>query len=163
MSNAILKSLRNFTAVNQQSNIVKGIEGDYNFILSGTWAGTILVLRRFPDMKSLGKHSGADAQAALADKTAPFTADELIGMYVSNDTDGSFAPITDNATNSITGTLVGGTDNDWDTGDEYSLWYVAGTFTANDDPQFSEPEPDTDLIVITSVWSSGTALVRISQ
>ncbi len=151
-----------FAAVNIYSDLVR-VQGDYNLVINGTWAGTILALRRFPDDKAVGKHTAADGQATMTDRHNTLIADAMIGMYISNDTDGSFAPITDNDGNVVTGTLVGGTDNDWDTGDEYSYWYVSGTFTENDDPQFSEPEDEVDLIFLTSVWTSGTAQVRVSQ
>lgn len=67
-------------------------------------------------------HDGAANAAALTDSMARFRAKGVqggVGMIVYNLTDGSQATITDVTDNVITGTLAGGTDNDWDVGDSY--------------------------------------------
>lgn len=78
-----------------------------------------------------GTHTGAANQAVLTDSAASFVADNLIGMTIVNVTDGSSTTITDNDETTITGVLSGGTDDDWDNGDEYyiySAFYIkAGT------------------------------------
>lgn len=134
---------------------------------------TLLVLRRFKDMKDLVAHSGAANAATLtftldsdlgADTAAAVVVEHALkGLYISNDTDGSFGPITDNDTTTITATLAGGTQNDWDVGDAFSLWHVVAAHTANAVSTPEEPEVGADLIVLASAWTSGTARVRISQ
>jgi hypothetical protein len=46
---------------------------------------------------------------------------EHVGSYVYNLTDGSRALITANTSNTVTGTLSGGSENDWDTTDVYRI------------------------------------------
>lgn len=169
-------SIKAIGAVNQYTEICRPY-GPYNInILGGT--GVIKALRRFGTMENLGAHSGAAAAAALTFTfdncdaqtiAALSTASALIGLYVSNDTDGSFAPVTANSTTVITGTLVGGTNNNWGVGDRFSLWYVAGTYTLTGgagsltDPQSEEPEIGTSLVLLSTTYTTGPVLVRISQ
>lgn len=68
-----------------------------------------------------GTHDGGDGQASMTDSGATFTIDALIGRTVYNQTDGSSGPITDNTGINITATLAGGTDNDWDDDDIYTI------------------------------------------
>ncbi len=68
-----------------------------------------------------GVHDGGDGGAALSDAGSSFPVDGLIGWRIHNITDGSFADITDNDGTTVTGTLAGGTDNDWDDGDQYEI------------------------------------------
>jgi hypothetical protein len=44
-----------------------------------------------------------------------------VGTFIRNNTDGSAGEITANTANTITATLSGGTDNDWDTHDTYAF------------------------------------------
>ena len=71
---------------------------------------------------SAGTHTGANNAAVMTDSAASFIADNLIGLTIYNVTDGSSTTITDNDTTTITGILSGGTDDDWDTGDEYYIY-----------------------------------------
>lgn len=74
------------------------------------------------DYVSTGTHTGANNVATLTDGTASFDTDGVnVGMTVVNITDGSRATITAFTPTTITGTLAGGTDNDWDTGDSYRV------------------------------------------
>jgi len=66
-------------------------------------------------------HDGANNVAVLADSTQSWTTNEHIGKRLYNVTDGSYTVITANTANTATGVLSGGTDNDWDTGDEYII------------------------------------------
>jgi len=80
-----------------------------------------------------GTHTGANDAAILTDSTMSWTVDELIGLRVVNETDGSAGYITDNDATTITATLSGGTDNNWDTDDEYyitasGLWKYNGAY-----------------------------------
>lgn len=70
-----------------------------------------------------GTHDGGDASATLGDSGASWTADNLIGLYAHNTTDGSYGTITDNDETTVTATLAGGTGNDWDDGDAYEIRY----------------------------------------
>ncbi|GAI74926.1 unnamed protein product, partial [marine sediment metagenome] len=71
--------------------------------------------------RALGTHTGADGALALTDAEAHFVADELIGLAIKNLTDGSSGAITDNTATGVTAVLVGGTNNDWDSGDAYVI------------------------------------------
>jgi len=70
-----------------------------------------------------GRHDGGNGEATvLTDSTKAWTVDALIGYQVFNTLDGSSGVITDNdATTVMVVALAGGTDNDWDTGDEYEI------------------------------------------
>lgn len=134
--------------------------GNFNIIITGTWVGTIKVLKRFDDLKTKGTHTGANDASTLTYASLGATADEFIGMWISNDTQGGFGAITDNDGTTITATLDVG---DWDTGDEFSLWYELSSHTANTITQITAVEPGVSYIFVPSAWTSGTARVRISQ
>jgi len=68
-----------------------------------------------------GAHTGSANAAILTDGTKTWTTDEWIGYAIYNTTDGSWGIITDNDATTITATLVGGTDNDWDVSDAYLI------------------------------------------
>jgi len=68
-----------------------------------------------------GKHNGAANQPALTDSNRNWVPDQWVGYTITNDTDGSSGTVTSNTTTTITATLSGGTDNDWDVDDEYSM------------------------------------------
>jgi len=68
-----------------------------------------------------GVQDGGDDAALMTDGGIDLGADTLIGMTVYNVTDGSSCTITDNAATTITCTLTGGTDNNWDNND---VWQV---------------------------------------
>lgn len=68
-----------------------------------------------------GTHTGSANAAVLTDSGASWSTDQWVGYFIKNTTDGSFAKITANTSTTITGTLVGGTDNDWDASDAYSI------------------------------------------
>lgn len=68
-----------------------------------------------------GTHTGSSAASVLTDSTESWTADALVGRTITNTTDGSSGTITANTATTVTATLSGGTDNDWDTGDSYTI------------------------------------------
>jgi hypothetical protein len=68
-----------------------------------------------------GAHTGANNQPVLTDVNANWMDDVLVGRVVYNLTDGSQATITGNTAHQVSGTLVGGAENDWDTGDSYRV------------------------------------------
>ncbi len=69
-----------------------------------------------------GAHTNADDQAVLGDAGADFVNEGVeVGNLIRNLTDGSQAVITGVTATTVTGLLAGGTDDDWDTGDTYSI------------------------------------------
>lgn len=71
---------------------------------------------------SIGGSDDTSVSAAfLTDSTASWTTDELVGYTIYNVTDGSFGIITANTGTTVTATLEGGTENDWDSGDVYKI------------------------------------------
>jgi len=68
-----------------------------------------------------GSHDGSSGASTLTDSTASWTTDEFVGKKIVNVTDGSTGSITANTATTITATLSGGTENDWDAGDEYRV------------------------------------------
>jgi hypothetical protein len=173
-----LNKVTALTAVNIKTDPVtiraKNGANSFNLDISGTWAGTITVLRKIDKINAIQSnnlgHTGADGAAALtAGGMQGVAADELIGMWVRNDTDGttaalkSMGPITDNTTSVITATLAGGTDDDFDAGDQCSLWGVVDTYTANTATVGTEGAAVAEYLAIMSIYTSGTARVQFSQ
>lgn len=74
-----------------------------------------------PAFTDSGTHDGANNASALTDSTQSWTTDALVGATVKNITDGSSATITANTATTVTATLSGGTDDDWDTNDEWQI------------------------------------------
>jgi hypothetical protein len=68
-----------------------------------------------------GSHDGSGNSGILSDSGASWPVDALIGLTVYNITDDSEGTITDNTATTVTATLAGGTDNDWDASDEYVI------------------------------------------
>lgn len=68
-----------------------------------------------------GTHDGANDASVLTDSGETWTTDQYVGYTIYNTTDGSRGIITANTGTTITTTLYGGTENDWDTGDSYLI------------------------------------------
>ena len=68
-----------------------------------------------------GSHDGADDVAVLTDTTQAWVVDEWVDFRVVNVTDGSTGVITANTATTITATLTGGTEDDWDISDTYNI------------------------------------------
>ncbi len=69
-----------------------------------------------------GSHDGASGSAVLVDSSEDFVAEGVtVGMQVRNTSDGSWGTITAVSATTITASLLGGTDNDWDSGDSYRV------------------------------------------
>jgi len=68
-----------------------------------------------------GTHTGANGASTLTDSSKSFTTNELVNYRIYNTTDGSDGLITANDATTVTATLSGGTDNDWDTSDAYII------------------------------------------
>jgi hypothetical protein len=73
------------------------------------------------DTGSRGTHTGANNAAVLTDSRQSWVTNLFVGKIIQNITDGSSGTITANTATTITATLGGGTENDWDTGDSYSI------------------------------------------
>lgn len=85
-----------------------------------------------------GDHTGSDDASVLTDSSKDFDTNELVGKVVYNKTDAnSYGTISANTATTVTATLAGGTDNDWDTDDEYII------------PKNLMPERTLDFQVIT--------------
>ena len=69
-----------------------------------------------------GDHTGSDDAAALTDSSKSWDTSELVGHVVYNKTDAnSYGTISANTATTVTATLANGTDDDWDTDDEYII------------------------------------------
>ena len=111
-----------------------------------------------------GSHDGADNASALSDSTQSWTTDEWAGYKVVNVTDGSEAAITANTSTTVTATLAGGTDNDWDGSDEYLI--VDSTRDENlVAPAMSVPANDYILVTFPRLGGQGyiSALASVAD
>ena len=68
-----------------------------------------------------GTHDGGNNVAIMTDGGESFTTSNYVGMTIYNNTDGSSCTVTANDGTTITCTLAGGTDDDWDTSDTWSV------------------------------------------
>ena len=68
-----------------------------------------------------GSHNGGNNVAVLVDSGASWTVNEYVGRTIYNITDDSSGTITANTETTVTASLSGGTDNDWDISDTYSI------------------------------------------
>ena len=68
-----------------------------------------------------GTHTGGDDASILTDSAQSWAVNELVGKVAINTTDKSMAAITANTATTVTGTLSGGTGDDWDTDDDYRI------------------------------------------
>ena len=73
-----------------------------------------------------GTHDGPDGASTLTDSSVSFT-DALVGLIIDNPTDGSSGSISAvNSATNLSVTLSGGTDNDWDIDDGYTIAVAGG-------------------------------------
>jgi hypothetical protein len=96
--------------------------------------GLLLDCRNEDIPADVGTHNGVSNSAILSDSTAAWTVNALVGGLVHNTFDGSSGPITANTGTTITAVLGGGTDNDWDFGDAYSVVLPTGFEWVNSAP-----------------------------
>jgi hypothetical protein len=68
-----------------------------------------------------GADDTSSGAAFLTDSGEAWTTDQWVGYVIENVTDGSQALITSNTGTTILGTLRGGTNNNWDSGDTYLI------------------------------------------
>lgn len=86
-------------------------------------AGAVLADDWWNSSYPAGAHDGAADASVLTDSGESWTTDEHVGYTIYNTTDGSSGIITANTATTITATLHGGTDNDWDVSDAYKIGY----------------------------------------
>ena len=112
-----------------------GVFPDLTLNAGGTTSGmyTGITGWKLFKVKIFGKHDvthdGSANAAVLTDTSGGFNfvpASTLIGRTLTNSTDGSSGTISAVTNSTITSTLAGGTDNDWDVGD-VGLWGVEPT------------------------------------
>jgi len=104
----------------------------------------IILLRHDSDHIASGTHTGADNSATLTDNSKSWSNNELVGYMIRNlqRTEGfiignrgdieSRGEITANTSNTVTVTLSGDDDNDWDTGDNYFIYPKDNAYTQHD-------------------------------
>jgi len=68
-----------------------------------------------------GTHTGSNDASVLTDSASTWRVNELVGHTIYNFTDSSSATVLSNTATTVTATLAGGTDNDWDTDDIYYI------------------------------------------
>jgi len=73
------------------------------------------------EIGGLGAHDGNDGASVLQDISQNWAVDSLIGMYVYNLADGSKGSITANTDNTVTAQLSDGTNNFWNSGNNYKI------------------------------------------
>jgi len=74
-----------------------------------------------PTFTTSGSHDGDNNVSILTDSGESWAVNQLVNRTISNTTDGSSGTITANTATTVTATLSGGTDNDWDTNDNYTI------------------------------------------
>ena len=73
-----------------------------------------------------GTHDGPNNAATLTDASASFS-DDWVGLTIDNNSDHSMGLISAvNSPTNLSVTLTGGTDNDWDTGNTYTIAVAGG-------------------------------------
>lgn len=82
-----------------------------------------LWVNQAPSARSLdvGSHRGSSGVANLFDSTKSWRVNQLVGKVAYNLTDGSAGLVVSNTEHEVVTSLSGGTDNDWDTDDEYAI------------------------------------------
>ncbi|MCK4528734.1 T9SS type A sorting domain-containing protein [candidate division WOR-3 bacterium] len=73
------------------------------------------------EMGGTGIHTGTSGSTTLTDSSQDWEVNSLVENYVYNMPDSSKGQITANTANTVTAILSGGTDNDWDTEDQYKI------------------------------------------
>jgi len=69
-----------------------------------------------------GTHTGSNNAAVMTDSAADWGSQTMSNWTIMNLTDGSSCGASSNDTTTVTCTLSGGTENDWDTGDSYVIY-----------------------------------------
>ena len=74
-----------------------------------------------PTFTSVGNHDGDADAAALTDSGESWVVGQLVGRTVNNTPDGSSGVIVANTATTVTAILSGGTSNDWQPGEAYTI------------------------------------------
>ena len=99
-----------------------------------------------------GTHTGADSSTVLTDSQAQFwSTNEYQGFIIENVTDGSTAIISAGNGTTQTCTLIGGSDNTWQTGDKYRMRYP--------DTGSERLESQADLILKRMIETNSDAVI----
>jgi len=107
-----------------------------------------------------GSHTGSNDSSVLSDSNADFVTDGIqVGDVIFNTTDGSYGKVTGASATTITATLTGGSDNDWDTDDTYTTPKKAGKGPAGFGAYYKPYHPDhadSKAHYLTGTLSSGS-------
>jgi hypothetical protein len=104
-----------------------------------------------------GRHMGADNASVMLDQDQSWTDDELVyearnGANIYNLTDGSRCHVTANTQSTVSCALIGGTDNDWDAGDRYTLQWCDDDYADLDEQTVLslnlDPDTPTDYLIV---------------
>ena len=87
-------------------------------------AGDVVEHDNLTGIGQSGVHDGSDNASVLTNSAASWAVNIHAGNQLYNDTDSSECQIVSNTATTITCTLSGGTDNDWDTDDVYTIKYA---------------------------------------
>jgi len=94
-----------------------------------TTAAVVSLFRKAKAGSGVGADDASSSAAFMTDTGEAFTVNEFVGWTIYNITDGSSGIITANTATTVTATLSGGTDNDWDSGDKYVIGYKLADVT----------------------------------
>lgn len=84
--------------------------------------GIRIHVRTSPTDDATGVHTAVPSATIMTDANAHFIVNELVGLTIENVTDGSSGVITANTETTVSvAALAGGTTNQWDTHDVYSI------------------------------------------
>ena len=86
-----------------------------------TSVGVVKLIKSADLYLAANQQDGGDNKALMTDSSRTFTVNEFVGRMIYNITDGSEGEITANTATTVTATLVGGTDADWDDNDVYLI------------------------------------------
>lgn len=119
-------TVTNAVGVSDQWNEALSVDNNRTYVDDGHGPGladgsNIIDGNAAHDATCTGAHSGANDAAGLTCAGKTWTPSAYVGMYIYNLTDGSKGEITANAATTVTATLSGGTDNNWDTGDTFKI------------------------------------------
>lgn len=101
----------------------RGISAGYGYGITSSGSRCTYAFNVFDnnEISGLGSHNGSANASTLTDLTKGWETDVWVGKTLHNLTDGSSGTITANTATTITATLSGGSENDWDVDDEYEV------------------------------------------
>jgi hypothetical protein len=114
----------------------------------------------FATVAVAGTHTGSNDSSVLSDSNADFVTDGIqVNDVIFNTTDGSYGKVTGVTATTVTATLTGGSDNDWDTDDAYTTPKKAGKGPAGFGAYYKPYHPDhadSKAHYLTGTLSSGS-------